>query len=309
MELLKMMKEDSRQDAKTPSEKCNSQTNDLPSRLCGFARYYFSIMPVILLFTSCISLIQRGGEFLEGGADRQIAVYRGEGFVVRELRAKEGPDGAEGAEFLEITGRQWPGLAFRGSMPDSNGRVHLTEARFLSSHVHGWNEFNLELLGNAFFRVTNAGEVIFYIDGEVERVQINSGRILLRSNLLVGTEALIPLRNRRERIIALNEWMHEWNKNGPLFAGQKEFENFWKPHLFPELVSRRKRPQEFRNENAEWARKDSVRWNLTYTENIFPEHLREYRNSGAMLRDWEEALPWIFMEYSFNIIVSSFMEE
>jgi hypothetical protein len=39
---------------------------------------------------------------------------------------------------------------------------------------------------------------------------------------------------------------------------------------------------------------------------VFPEALWEYRNSAAMLRDWEEALPWIYMEYSWDYIINSF---
>ena len=277
-----------------------------------------SILPLLfvlcpLLFAGCASIIQKGGELLEGSAfdERSIAVYQsdradwGKTIEVRELESKDG------VSYLEISSSEWPELALRGTMPDNDGRLHLTEARFLSSHVHGWNEFSLDILGNAFFRGTSSVDAlfyIFYIDGDVELVQIGSGRILLRSNQLSGTAALIPLRNRRERILALNEWMSGSLGDNRIFASQREFEDYWKPRLFPELVSRKKRPQEYSGGNARWARADSVRWNLTYTEDVFPEHLWEFRNSGAMLRDWEEALPWIFMEYSWSNIVSSFNE-
>ena len=248
-----------------------------------------------MLLTGCTSLLQRGGEFLEGSSERQVAVYQGEQILARELVS------ADGVSFMEISPREWPALSFRGSMPDNNGRIHFTEARFLSSHVHGWNEFYLDVLGSGVFRVTNSNDIVFYIEGDIERVQINRGRILLKSNLLTGNAALVPLRNRRERILAPTEWMDELS-----FAGIEEFEDHFKPILFPELVSRRKRPDGYSTENARRERADSVRWNLTWTETRFPDELNLYRNSGAMLRDWEEALPWIFMEYSFNSIVRSF---
>jgi hypothetical protein len=96
--------------------------------------------------------------------------------------------------------------------------------------------------------------------------------------------------------------------NSLIFSNQKEFENHWKRRLFPELVSAKARPADYSTENAEWGRADSVNWNRTYTEHLFPEELWEYRNSGALLRDWEEALPWIYMEYSWDSIIDSFDE-
>jgi hypothetical protein len=35
---------------------------------------------------------------------------------------------------------------------------------------------------------------------------------------------------------------------------------------------------------------------------LFPEELREVRNSATMLRDWEEALDWIYNEYELDRI-------
>ena len=37
-------------------------------------------------------------------------------------------------------------------------------------------------------------------------------------------------------------------------------------------------------------RSESIIWNVDYTEANFPENLREIRNSGTMLRDFEECL-------------------
>jgi hypothetical protein len=37
--------------------------------------------------------------------------------------------------------------------------------------------------------------------------------------------------------------------------------------------------------------------------------LREIRNSGTMLRDWEEALPWIFIECKWEKIMELLSRE
>ena len=271
---------------------------------------------VVFLLAGCTSLIQKGGEVLDGSAfaEKTLAVYRVAGtnektaVEVKELGLKDGE------EVLEISNGAWPGFALRGSMPEDDGSFHLTEVRFLSSHTRGWNEFTMDIIGNAIFQNPGHAVGILRITEEVERVDISSGKIRLKSSYITGIAALTPLRNRRERITALVGWMDEWlhdasHDNGhekPAFADIGEFEGFWKRRLFPELVPGKNRPGEYSTHNAEWKREDSVSWNLTYTKNLFPEVLWEYRNSGAMLRDWEEALPWIFMEYSWNMIIDSF---
>ena len=278
-----------------------------------------------IVLTGCSSLVHKSGEVLDGSAfaEKTLSLYQSTGkkkepkFELRELRHKNGE------ESIQITSTRWPGLALRGSMPASDGTFELRQLHFLSSHVNGWNEFSLDLLGNAAFPVSGEAAGLLRITGEVERIQISSGKIRLKSSRLTGNAALTPLRNRRERILALTESMHQQQSlpaqeaglsnqtaitGQTVFASQKEFEEYWKGRLFPELVSKKKRPQGYSAENAEWGRADSVKWNLSYTKQLFAEGLWEYRNSGALLRDWEEALPWIYLEYSWDHILSSFNE-
>jgi hypothetical protein len=281
-----------------------------------------SVLSVVIIFlylsfllTSCTSLIQKGGEVLEGSAftEKTTALYSSDEkekeakIELREIQSKDGES------FVELTSSQWPGLALRGNIPDTNGNFHLTEAHILSSHVLGWNEFSYELLGSGNFASGREAGGVLYIEEAPERVQISSGKIRLKSRRLTGNTALVPLRNRRERILALTGWMAEWQEktgNSAYFDNQKEFDEYWKSLLFPELVSEKKQPQEYssiKNDgNAEWNKVDGIKWNLAYTKSILPEALWEFRNSGALLRDWEEALPWIFMEYSWDTIIGSF---
>jgi len=277
-----------------------------PLRLCV---RILSVVFVVLL-AGCSSIVQKGGEILDGSAfkEMELGLYRSSGkkneakIELRELRQEDGNIA------LEISSGAWPGLALRGGRPGGSGIFELREARILSSHVNGWNEFTLDILGKAVFNDPKQTGGVLYIPGDVERVQISSGNIRLKSDYLSGTAALTPLRNRRERILALIEWMDEKIENSgekTIFPSQKEFEKYWKSRLFPELVSKKQRPPEYSAKNTKWKRADSVKWNLTYTEHLFPEELWEYRNSGALLRDWEEALYWIYIEYSWNYVMSS----
>jgi hypothetical protein len=275
----------------------------------------YSVVFISFLLIGCTSLIQKGGEVLEGSAftAKPTALYSSdekEKEAIIELKEMQSKDGES---FIEITNSQWPGLALRGSVPGADGGFHLTEARILSPHASGWNEFSYELLGSGIFSSGQGKGGVLYIEEAPERVQISSGKIRLKSRRLTGNAALAPLRNRRERILALTGWMLERQEStGVLinFDNQDEFEEYWKSPLFPELVSARKQPQNYSSiknaGNAEWNKVDGVKWNLAYTKSIFPEALWEFRDSGALLRDWEEALPWIFMEYSWDTIIGSF---
>ena len=224
------------------------------------------------LLAGCTSMVQKSGEVLEGSAfaEKTLAVYRSAGtrkepkIELKELRLKDGN------EALEITNSALPGFALRGDRPGAGGSFELRQLRFLSSHVHGWNEFNLDLLGSASLSSSAESSLLLCIADEVERVQISSGKIRLKSSRLTGTAALTPLRNRRERILALTEWMSQNEQTSQtsllnrVFSDKEEFEDYWKPLLFPELVSKRKRPAAYSaclaaDAPPEWGRADSIK--------------------------------------------------
>ena len=273
--------------------------------------------PVLLfLFAGCSSLVQKSADVLEGNAfkEKTSALYRSEktNNAVIELEEITFKDGEEA---LQITSSAWPSLALRGSYT-GNGDIEFLEARILSSHVNGWNELNIQLLGVGHFSANDSSRTLrspslLRIPGKIERVEITDEKIRLKSSRLTGSAAGTALKNRRERILALTEWMDEYlQKNySPVFANQRQFENYFKPLLFPELHSKKKQSEKYKTlfpkESSEWTMGDGVKWNRSYTEYLFPQELWELRNSGSLLRDWEEALPWMFIEYSWDSIIKS----
>ena len=82
-----------------------------------------------------------------------------------------------------------------------------------------------------------------------------------------------------------------------------EFNNYWKPLLFPEMVSKKRKPDEFIQDGDEFKKAEDIRWNTGYTKRILPEELWPIRDSGTLLRDWEEALSWIYLEYEWENIM------
>ncbi|MDR2717989.1 MAG: hypothetical protein LBB89_07995 [Treponema sp.] len=265
-------------------------------------KFYCMVVGIILLsFGSCVSLVEKTGQTLDGSAfaEKQTAVYRtarnaGGAMEIREVRNKAGEPS------IVITLKQFPAMKIRGSAPDDRGEFQLMARDYLGGNVHGWNEYRLDLAGSGNL-VLGETDARLSVPDEIETVGISSGSIRRYDTRITGTEALSSLRNRHDRILALAEWLNS-RENLPSFNSQKTFEQYWKPVLFPETVSKKKRPALWRQDNDQWVRAEDIRWNTGYTERVFPEQLWNIRNSGTMLRDWEEAAEWIYIEYEWNRI-------
>ena len=292
------------------SNKKKLRSTPFVSNLVPLFPITYSLFPILisLFFVSCISLVDKTGRALDGSAfkEKKIAVYK---------TAKDNP---AGMEILELINKQnersfqislslYPAMKIRGTRPDKNGNFNLVSLEYLGGNTHGWNEYSLEIVGEGKLFLTGKAAALSIQHG-IEPVQISSGKIRRYDTRLTGEEALTGLRNRRERITALAEWMKE-QENVPAAVTIKEFEKNWKPVLFPEIVSKKKRPQGWQAENDRLEKAEDVKWNTGYTERVFSEALRNIRDSGTMLRDWEEALEWIYIEYNWENIIKQFSKE
>jgi len=258
----------------------------------------------VLLFSGCISVMEKAGRTIDGSAsaEKKVSVYRAdkkkgaaEDIAVTVIKNKSSE------KSVLITIDKYPMMRLRGSMPDENGAFSLNSLEYLSGSVHGWNEYSMELLGSGLLSL---GETcVLEISGEIEQIQISSGRIQRYDTRLTGAQALTSLRNRNERIIAAAAWMAAFNApEKQMIEDIEDFESFWKPILFPELVSKKKRPDGWYMEGDIFVKNEDIRWNTGYTERVFQEDLYPVRNSGTMLRDWEETLSWIYLTYEWEKI-------
>ena len=196
-----------------------------------------------------------------------------------------------------------PNLILKGPITLNNGEFILNTLLFLSPGLFGWNEIEQEITGAGKLHITEQGAHLSFTEIP-EGLDIRQGRIRQKNTRIVNNQALSALRNRQERIIALTEWMHE-QPGLPDFTTQKEFEKYWKPIILPELVLPKKRPHTWSKEDASFERGEDIKWNTTYTERIFPEELWKVRNTGTLLRDWEETPGWIYMEYSWDKLMEN----
>jgi len=268
---------------------------------------------VIFLFsfffcTGCVSLVEKAGQALDGSAfaEKKTAVYAAKGMELWETRDKAG-----GRAFV-INLSKYPTIKIRCSDTDEQGVFSLVSLDYLGGSAQGWNEFKLDISGEGVF-VSDGTKATISLRNAIEPIQISFARIRRYDTRLSGNEALTGLRNRYERIKAVAEWMNggETSLTGaaPKEGDIKKFENYWKPILFPETVSKKKRPRDWQRAGDQWNRAESIRWNKGYTERLFPEELREIRNSGTMLRDWEEALDWMYNEYEWDRIRETLSQE
>jgi hypothetical protein len=249
--------------------------------------------------------MEKAGRALDGSAfaEKKVAAYQSPMLEIQQMRSKAGEHS------LLITVDRFPAIKIRGTSPDESGEFTITSLDYLGSSPHGWNEYRLDLLGTGNLVLGETTATLSIVD-EIETVGISAGRIRRYDTRITGTEALTGLRNRRERLIALAEWMNSpENPATKAYDSQKEFEQYWKPVLFPEIAAKKKRPELWQQEGDRWVRAEDIRWNASYTERVFPEALRPIRDSGTMLRDWEEAVDWIFIECEWPRITEALLGE
>ncbi|MDR3201457.1 MAG: hypothetical protein LBT68_08345 [Spirochaetales bacterium] len=267
-----------------------------------------------LAFSGCASLVEKAGRAFDGSAFEveELALYRlawPEGFTdaegeefdkeesgsveVRRLRRN-----IDGGEFISITLGVFPTLRINATLPGAEGGFYLTSIDFLCSSFMGWNEFTLDISGGGTFR-GSGGSAFLRIEAPVEAAGISKGKIRRAETRLSGQEALTALRNRFERITALTQWMLG-QKDAPPFHNAVEFANWWQPFILPETLAPGLRPPAWTKDGSLWQRAEDIDWNTSYTRKTFPEDLWKVRDSGTLLRDWEEALDWIYLMYEWE---------
>jgi len=260
-----------------------------------------TVCAVLVLCAGCVSLVEKTGQVLDGSAfaEKEIALYRTEKDGGAQDMVLSIAENKNGEQSIVINIDRFPMMKLRASYPGETGDFYLLSLEYLGGNIHGWNEYTLEMAGSGSLALTETAAVIS-MSTEIEPVQITAGRIHRYDTRITGGEAVTSLRNRRERIAAVAEWMS--SLDAPQGKTVRGFEKYWKPVLFPETVSGKKRPSGWKREDDQFQRAEDIRWNKSYTERVFPQELKEVRNSGTLLKDWEEALSWIYMEYEWKNI-------
>jgi hypothetical protein len=257
-------------------------------------------------------MMEGTGRFLDGSAlaEKTISIYRAskKDGVSANIQVSI-VENKNAQRSLVINVNDFPMMKLRGTLPDDDGIFLFTSLDYLAGSLQGWNEYSLEVFGTGRFSLpeTPADSAKLEIVEEIEFVQITAARIHRYDTRITGNDALTALRNRHERILALTRWMI--SQDAPRGQTIKEFEKYWKPIFFPEMVTGRSRPSNWRLPGDQFQTADSIRWNTSYTERVFSEELVPVRDSATLLRDWEEALSWIYLEYEWEDIIEMFLRQ
>ena len=257
------------------------------------------------LFYGCVGFVEKAGRFFDGTGSEWDTAALYSAFLQYGAPADIDIEIAENKEkekSLIIFVKSFPMVKIMGTVPDEDGIFYFTSLEYIGGSAHGWNEFSMELSGSGRIVLKEIGTL--EVAEMPEKVQITKGRIHRYDTRITGDDAVSALRSRRERIVSLTEWM--LSKKDVREMDIKNFEKYWKPILFPEIALKKNRPSDWRQEGDVFMKADDINWNITYTEQVFSEELWPVRNSGTMLRDWEEALPYIFFEYEWENFLNIF---
>ena len=263
-----------------------------------------------LLLAACVSLMDKTGKVLDGSAfaEKKIARYRaleknGAAFDMELVHAQT----KAGQKLLVISQNKYPAVQLRVTEPDAEGNLYAVSLDYVSGNTAGWNQYSLGLSGTGSC-VLGETTAVFSLNNDIEKVQIEQGKIRLYDSTLIEGAALENLRNRAERIDALAEWMKSRDL-APQGLNRKAFQAYWKPILLPEACVKSKRPAGWLRERDTFNLAEDIKWNTGYSERVFPEELWPVRNSGTLLRDWEEAFEWIYLQYDWETFIGMLSRE
>jgi hypothetical protein len=252
---------------------------------------------------SIAGMVDSAGRFIEGArpAEKVVEIYGTDdgSLVFSALSTKDG--GRSGVFALKTL----PDARFYCAEPDETGHFFITQMRFLFNGADGWQEGGIEAAGSGHFVKVGTSQAEFSLEGGCELGRVIDGAISRGDKRIYGERAAGELQNRKERIEAVVEWMRGQHET-PEFDSEKEFEKYWTPVLFPETVMKKFRPPLYNGlgGKGEKITGEGVNWNAAYTEEIFPEYLWNLRNSGGLLRDWDEGAIWFYVEYCRNKILA-----
>ncbi|MDR1072263.1 MAG: hypothetical protein LBL45_01115 [Treponema sp.] len=276
-------------------------------------RTFLALLLLSFALGGCLGLVEIAGRVADGSAFsvKTTARYRGKSVEAREIRFKNHDKQLE--QGLLIILDDFPFLQFRTTQPDQNGSFFFTSLHYVGGTYSGWNEWTQTLSGSGTFRISG-NTAYLNIGDSIGTGSFSSAKILHNGGKRTGEEALASVHARSDRIAAIAEWMRSFSDGDAhrlrdeRFSDVGAFEAYWKPILFPELTLPNQRPSTYMETDAEWSWAESVRWNRTYTRNFFPEELWLIRDSGALMRDFEEASAWLYCVYEWRSVEAALKE-
>lgn len=208
--------------------------------------------------------------------------------------------------------------------------LELNSFHLIANWPRGWTEIEMELSGKFTLSKNTDLDTYSYkatITEEFEYWEVQTGAIKYEDSYYRDRDGLRKVSNRVARVMAAVDFLREINGDEKKIYGHFWRKSsygdamFWdiKKMFFPETMIFKQIQDSnqlitgFTEQNNlkisdkfQWG--NYMLWRKDYTEQCFPEHLKNVRNSGTLYRDFEET-PGLFltlynMEYFFNNILS-----
>ncbi|GMO22674.1 MAG: hypothetical protein Ta2B_01750 [Termitinemataceae bacterium] len=279
----------------------------LHKRFFGTPRSTCVCVAVICLcvLSICIScktisnIVESGGTFLDTSSKSIASIEKmkleNSGGEIRRLIQKN-------KAYLEIKLDVLPYITLYGNEPDSAGHFEFTELKYLGGNPSGWNEFYMNISGTATLKNGTLIIATAPVFGTITKAAIRRN-----SSRLYSTRAVDEMKKRELRVSAITQWMKTQKGVNQEFTNIEDFQNYWMPILLPENTKAKNRPALFTQIQSstakdQYALAEEIKWNTLYTKTIFldDEELISLRDSGSLLRDWEEASPWFYFYYRWD---------
>jgi len=249
----------------------------------------FAFVTVTILLASCATFPAK-----ESWKSKGEALPRG-------LSVEIGPDAA-----FRIRGGALEGAVLSGRAARDGELWTLTIDRmdWFNNWAEGWTEASFEADGE--LALMPKGEAWAVVAARAPSIgKPTSASIRLYGDYFVGEAALGLISRRWDRIKAAAELLRQrfpgaWYDYSErkkvvfvwdLFARRVDsFDRGVRVFLFPELYGYASAGAPPPRRDHGTSRGESISWDTEYSAAAFPEALREVRNSGTMLRDFEEGL-------------------
>lgn len=200
---------------------------------------------------------------------------------------------------------------------DQNIIFNITGVKYLSNWPNGWTEGENSASGSILFTKKED----FWKAGimeDFEILEISKGEVRYHDDYFREEPGLEKVKNRMTRINAVVEFLkNQEHVKLPDFFGHASrdstygvsFKKATQSLLFPETIGidKLKRKNQLlagydipTDEMEDFSIGAGFIWRKSYTDKVFPDYLKEARNSGALWRDYEEAIHLFFMLYNFN---------
>jgi hypothetical protein len=221
-----------------------------------------------------------------------------------------------GTVSVQINGDSIKGATVVGTAQQiSDGwKLSLAEVRWFNNWPNGWTEARFAATGVLQLR-QNGLDWTLSVVAPPQLGDATAASIRRNDDYATGERGLKAFSNRWARIrvtVTLLEqklskqWFDYATTPSQGRAKQSEsFENAAGIFLFPELYGH----DTLQSGEHRTVRAESINWNLDYTDANFPDSLREVRNSGSMLRDFEECIDLWRLAFCWNELWNHRIEE